>query len=165
MAPAPIAPITTLYSSFFLIYFVVLSARTIRQRFKLRIRLGDGTYESLTEILKQGADERTTRSKYSPLIKCIRSHGNFAEYVPIFLVCMALLEASGQFPSWAQHILCCIFLFCRVIHVEFGLQIPGAMGLGRRMGMICTLTCLVVVAVLNAYYAFPYAIKSIKLAI
>jgi uncharacterized membrane protein YecN with MAPEG domain len=55
--------------------YVVLMLRIIRMRFRNRVSLGDG---GNPEILKR-----------------VRAHGNFAEYVPLLLILMGLLELAG----------------------------------------------------------------------
>jgi uncharacterized membrane protein YecN with MAPEG domain len=55
--------------------YIVLAVRVIRGRFKHHVSLGDG-----------GNPE---------MLALIRAHGNFAEYVPLVLVMMGLLELSG----------------------------------------------------------------------
>ncbi len=55
--------------------YMVLMLRIVRMRFKHGVSLGDGGN--------------------SELQKRIRAHANFAEYVPLLLILMALLELGG----------------------------------------------------------------------
>ncbi len=72
--------ITAMYAAILAVMFVGLALAVVRQRFKLRVGLGDG--------------------QQPELIKAIRIHGNFAEYVPFLLVLMFIAEqqqaAVGQ---------------------------------------------------------------------
>jgi uncharacterized protein len=49
------------------------------------------------------------------LLRPVRAHGNAAEWVPLGLVLLLLLEASGV-PSTALHLLGGFFLLGRVLH-------------------------------------------------
>jgi len=62
-----------------LLYFV-LSLRVVQVRGKLKVNLGDG-----------GDDMLLSR---------IRAHANFAEYVPMLLILMALIELSVEPSLW-----------------------------------------------------------------
>jgi hypothetical protein len=55
--------------------YLVLTIRVVRGRWKHRVSLGDGDNAAMQRL--------------------IRAHGNFGEYVPLLLILMALLEASG----------------------------------------------------------------------
>ena len=67
--------ITALYASFLTLLFVYLSLRTIRLRRSLCIGLGH--------------EENPT------MLRAMRVHGNFAEYVPLALLLIFLVESSG----------------------------------------------------------------------
>ena len=67
--------VTALYAGLLGLVFIVLSFRVVRLRGKHRVDLGDG-----------GVDE---------LVRAVRVHGNFAEYVPLALVLMLLAEGAG----------------------------------------------------------------------
>ena len=68
-------PITALYASLLAPLFIVLSARVISMRRSARVAVGDG-----------GDKE---------LLRRMRVHGNFAEYVPFILLLMGLAESLG----------------------------------------------------------------------
>lgn len=70
-----VLPITLATASVCAFMFVALSARVVRDRFRHRVALGDG-----------GKPE---------LIADIRAHANFAEYVPLALILLGLLEQAG----------------------------------------------------------------------
>lgn len=67
--------VTALYAATLGLLFFVLSVRTISLRQKLQVGVGDG-----------GSME---------LLRAMRVHSNFAEYVPITLILLYLLEAAG----------------------------------------------------------------------
>ena len=87
--------ITGLYLAFLALLFVVLGLQVSRLRRGNRVLFGDG-------------DNRELRS-------AIRAHGNFAEYVPIIVLMVALLEISGT-PALRVHLLMGTLLVARLIH-------------------------------------------------
>jgi len=68
-------PITALYASLMVPLFLVLAARVIRARRGARIAVGDGGNRML--------------------IRRMRVHANFAEYVPLSLLLLGLAESLG----------------------------------------------------------------------
>ena len=107
--------------------FVVLSFRVIGRRRAAQVRVGDGS-----DILLQ---------------RRLRVHGNFAEYVPIALVLMLLLELQGK-SDIVIHVVGALLIIGRVMH---------AIGLGREpdlmrcrvLGMVLTFIALIVGAFAN----------------
>ena len=73
MAPTP--RITLLVASLHVLFYLLLSMRVMLHRKAHRIGVGTG------------GDEVMTRR--------VRVHGNFAEYVPLALLMLALLELAG----------------------------------------------------------------------
>jgi uncharacterized membrane protein YecN with MAPEG domain len=76
--------------------YIALAFRVIAFRFKHRVSLGDGGNPAL--------------------LQRIRSHGNFAEYVPLLLILMGLIEQSGGSKTvlmWSGALL----IVSRVLHV------------------------------------------------
>lgn len=118
--------ITGLYAALLALMFVGLALAVVRQRFKLRVGLGDGNQPEL--------------------IKAIRIHGNFAEYVPFLLVLMYLLE-SQQASSWQLHLLGGLTLGGRLLHL-LGLLSSSGTSIPRFFGMIATFIALILAAVL-----------------
>lgn len=86
--------ITMLYAGLLAIWFLVLSYRVVQQR-------GHGV------SLGHGDDQ--------VLLRRIRGHGNFAEYVPLILVLIGMLELSGL-ATWAIHALGATLLVARLLH-------------------------------------------------
>jgi uncharacterized membrane protein YecN with MAPEG domain len=72
--------ITPLYAAVLAIAYVALSIRTLRIRRRLRIAIGDG-----------GSEE---------MLRAMRTHANFAEYVPFAVLLIALAELQGAGAAW-----------------------------------------------------------------
>ncbi len=88
-------PFTSMLTGVFVIMLVVLALQVSIRRRQLRISLGDGN----DEILRRR----------------IRAHGNFIEYVPLALIALGLIEASGA-PVTLVSGLAIAMLLARVIH-------------------------------------------------
>ncbi|MGG5821331.1 MAPEG family protein [Falsiroseomonas sp. HW251] len=86
--------VTALYASLLGLYFVWLSARVTRARRIHKVPLG--TPHRLVE-------------------RAARAQGNFAEYVPLALILLALGEINGV-PDWALHVFGTLLVAGRVIH-------------------------------------------------
>ncbi|SNY92725.1 hypothetical protein SAMN04515647_2996 [Cohaesibacter sp. ES.047] len=131
---------TVLYAGLLALLFVGLSARVIQGRYRYRVALGDG-----------GQDDMQRR---------IRSHGNFVEYTPMFLILLALVEYHGL-PSLAVHGLGSLFLVGRLSHA-YGVGVKERIGKGqlqhriyRFSGMLCTLFAISFAAlILLAQFTF-----------
>ena len=123
--------ITPIYAAVAALFFVLLSARTIKGRQTAGVTLGDGD---------------------DPLLRrAIRVHGNFAEYVPFTLLLMALAELRDS-PVWIVHMVGLTLLAGRLIHA-FGVgREPEQLRL-RTLGMALTFTALITGAVANLGFA------------
>lgn len=124
--------IVPFYAALLALIFVGLSVRTLRMRRKLRVAVGDAGNEVM--------------------LRAMRAHSNFAEYVPIGLILFFLVEAGGA-SSWLVHGLGICLLAGRVVHA-FGLsRVPEPAG-WRTVGMALTLSSIIVAALfLLAVYA------------
>jgi len=118
--------ITAIYAALLALMYVGLAFYVIRQRFKLRVGLGDG-----------GQPE---------LIKAIRIHGNFAEYVPFVLVLMLILE-SQQVPVWQLQLVGGLIVAGRLLHLV-GLLSSAGTSIPRFFGMIATFSALISAALM-----------------
>ena len=118
--------ITPFYAGLLALWFLVLSYRVIQMRGKSKINLGDGGNETMQ--------------------RRIRGHGNFAEYVPLILVMMALLEISGGRP-WLLHVIGATLLGARLMH-GIAFSFTEKWFLGRFVGTLLTFILLLVTGVL-----------------
>ena len=87
--------VTGFYLALLALLYVVLGLQVSRLRRGHRVVFGDG-------------DNIKLRS-------AIRAHGNFAEYVPIIVLLVAMLEMSGT-PAMRIHLLMGALLVARLLH-------------------------------------------------
>ena len=113
-------PIASFYAAFFGLLLLVLSVLVIRARVSARVALG------------LGDDIR--------LLRASRAQGNFAEYAPMILILLALLELSGAGP-FQLHALGGLALAGRVAHAMGISREPENLKL-RQLGMALTFTVL-----------------------
>ncbi len=123
--------VTPLYAGILTLVFVVLSFRVIRGRYAARAALGDG------------GDRRLLRRQ--------RVHANFAEYVPLALILMALIELQRGL-GWTLHAIGLALLIGRLAHAYGVSQEPETMRF-RQIGMILTFAALVTGAAANLWLA------------
>lgn len=115
-------PILAPYAAVLALIFVFLSIRTIKVRRQLSVALGDA------------GDKR--------MLRAIRVHSNFAEYVPIALMLIYLVEASGAAP-WLIHGLAITLLLGRVSHA-YGVSQEREQFQFRISGMVLTFGALII---------------------
>jgi uncharacterized protein len=116
--------IVSIYAALLALLFVVLSVRTLRMRRRLRVAVGDG-----------GSTE---------MLRAMRAHSNFAEYVPLSLLLFFLVEQGGANAIYV-HGLCLSLLVGRLSHSYGVSQVEERMQF-RVIGMVLTLTPLVAAA-------------------
>jgi len=116
--------ITGYYAAALAVMYVALAFWVIRQRFRLRVGLGDG--------------------QQPDLIKAIRVHGNFAEYVPLLLLMLFFVEQAHA-PIWQLHALGGLILGGRLLHA-IGLFRSSGTSVPRFLGMISTFSALLLAA-------------------
>ena len=105
--------------------YLVLALRIVFGRFRMRISLGDGG---------QGV-----------MLRRIRAHGNFAEYVPLLLLFMALFELAGD----RRGVLVAggaLLVLARISHA-IGIEIPKAPNPFRAFGSSVTFLLLLAASV------------------
>ena len=119
-------PITAFYASLLTVLFLLLSARVIAQRREARVEIGHG--------------------ESAQLLRRMRVHANFTEYVPMALILMALAE-SLKAPSILLHLLGLVLIAARVLHAYGLSQTPHILRL-RVLGMSLTFTVIGVAAAL-----------------
>ena len=113
--------ITALTASALAFLLVLLAVVTIRLRMKYAAAFGDGGHQDL--------------------VSAVRAHGNLAEYMPIGITLIGLLEASGvDFTILA--ILAAGFVGCRLLNAIGLFAPPGPPGPARSIGIVGTLLIL-----------------------
>jgi uncharacterized membrane protein YecN with MAPEG domain len=127
--------VTPIYAALLVILFLVLSIRVIRRRQGSKISLGDGGDAELERV--------------------IRGQANFAEYVPLALLLMLLLELS-KFSIYVLHALGIILLVARLLHA-YALSFTRRSMFGRVAGAALTFFVLLVEAVLCLYQGITAA--------
>lgn len=88
-------PVTLVTASILGLMFIWLSTRVINGRVRGQVLIGEGT------------DDLQFR---------VRTHGNFCEYTPIFLILLALLELSSANQT-VLIVLAALFVLARILHV------------------------------------------------
>jgi hypothetical protein len=111
------------------LWFLVLSVRVIRRRGSEKISLGDAGNPGMLRV--------------------IRAQANFAEYVPLALLLMAILELS-HFSIYLLHGLGLTLLVARLLH-GYALSFTQRFMFGRVAGASLTFFVLAVAAVCCVY--------------
>lgn len=114
------ATITGVYAAVLGLFYLALSVRTLRTRRKKQIAVGDGGN--------------------TDLLRAIRVHGNFAEYVPFALLLIALLEINGG-SRQVIHLLGLALVVGRVSHA-YGVSQTKETFAFRVFGMGMTFTAI-----------------------
>lgn len=120
--------VTPLYAALCGILLIMLSMRVVRYRQKFQVSLGDGGHPEL-----QAA---------------IRAQGNFAEYAPLALFLLFLLELTRDAPVWALHLLGAALFLGRAIHA-WGVLTSAPRSKpkpGRPIGIVMTFAMLLITA-------------------
>jgi len=118
-------PILAPYAAVLALMFVFLSIRTIKVRRQLNVAIGDA------------GDKR--------MLRAIRVHSNFAEYVPMALILIYLVEVSGASP-WLIHGLALVLLVGRLSHA-YGVSQEREQFQFRITGMVLTFLTLIIASV------------------
>jgi uncharacterized membrane protein YecN with MAPEG domain len=112
--------ITPFYAALLVFLFFFLSVRTLRLRRKLQIPLGDAGNPQM--------------------LRAMRVHSNFAEYVPLALLLMFMFESVSALPALA-HIFGISLLLGRLSHA-YGVGQSSEDHRYRIFGMAMTFTAL-----------------------
>ena len=124
--------VTPLYAALLALWYIVLSLRVIRYRGQHKVSLGD-------------ADKPDLR-------RAIRGHANFAEYVPLALLLLLILELS-RFSLYVVHVIGITLVVARLLH-GYALGFTSEWRFGRSWGAALTFIVLVVEAVLCLYQTY-----------
>lgn len=127
-APKPftlVAVITGLYAGILTLFYIGLALHVVHGRWKFRVGIGH-------------ADNNV-------LIRRIRVHGNFAEYVPLALVLMMICEMGHLSPA-VIHALGGALVLARILHA-YGLGGSDGTSMGRFVGTVLSFVVLLGAAV------------------
>ncbi len=115
-------PIVSIYAAILTFLFVFLSIRTIRTRRGLKIAVGDGGNMQM--------------------LRAMRAHANFAEYVPMALILIYCVESASA-PKILIHALGLLLLLGRSVHA-FGVSQLKENFKFRISGMMITFATLII---------------------
>ena len=124
-------PLTSTFASLFTLFYLFLSFRIGYFRGSPVMKL----------IFKMGEEIPETR-----LQRNVRAHGNFSEYVPIFLVLLLIIETLGQSSFDYLLTICLIFSYGRLAHA-ICFAFYDSNPFLRISGMLCTYLGLGIFAV------------------
>jgi len=124
--------VTPLYAALLAIWLVVLGLRVTHYRRQARVSLGDGGNPAL--------------------LRAIRGQANFAEYVPVALILLLILELS-RFSLYLVHALGILLIVARVLH-GYALSFTAEFRFGRFWGAVLTFVVLLIEAVLCLYQSY-----------
>ncbi len=119
--------ITAIYGSFLALFLIVLALPVIKLRRSMKVGLGDGGHQSLRQA--------------------IRAHGNAAEFIPIFVILLAIFELNHA-SALALHIFGAVFLAARLAHA-WGLYASIGVSIGRMIGVLGSFGCIIGLAIAN----------------
>ncbi len=123
--------ITPIYAALIALLYVTLSVKVILQRRSDKISVGDGGSKMM--------------------IKAIRTHSNCAEYAPIGLLLIAMVELQGAGGA-LLHVLGLLLLAGRLLHA-YGFGRTPQIVILRQIGMGLTFTAILVAAIANLVLA------------
>lgn len=124
--------VTPLYAAVLVLWFLILSLRVVQNRKSAKVSLGDGGNP--------------------PLQRAIRGHANFAEYVPLALLLLLILELS-RFSIYLLHAIGIALVIARLLH-GYALAFRAEFRFGRYWGAVLTFVVLIVESVLCLYQAY-----------
>ena len=124
--------VTPLYAGVLALWFLVLSYRVIQRRRASRVSLGDGGDTALQ--------------------RAIRGQANFAEYVPLALLLLLIIELS-RFSIYVVHLIGIVLVIARLLH-GFALSFTAENQFGRYWGALLTFIVVIVESVLCLYQAY-----------
>jgi uncharacterized protein len=124
--------VTPLYAGLLAFWFLLLTLRVVQERHDTKVSLGDGGNPTLQ--------------------RRIRGHANFAEYVPLALLLLAILELS-RFSLYVIHALGLMLLLGRLLH-GYAFAFRTQFRFGTFWGVLLTVLVLAIEALLCLYQAY-----------
>jgi len=123
--------VTGLYAGILGIIYLGLSFMVVRKRLKHRIGVGDNNNHEI--------------------LRAVRIHANFAEYVPLALIMMMIIEINNVNPFDVSplflHMFGVVLVLARLAHA-YGLSQSAGTSPGRFMGTILTFLTLLGLSIL-----------------
>src|SRR5690606_32803895 len=116
--------VTALYTGLFLLLLLALAANVVKNRLRGQVSLGDGGKPALQQA--------------------VRAHGNAAEYIPIVLIGLGILENLGTSPAML-HLYGAVFFIGRLMHA-WGLAQPNTTNNARKGGIVLSWLVMLVMA-------------------
>ena len=124
-------PLTIFFSAFFTIIYLFLS-------FRIGYLRGSPVMKLFFKMDKEVSVLKLDRN--------VRAHGNFSEYVPLFLILLMIMETNNKMSFDYLLTFCLIFLYGRCAHAICFAFFDFSPFL-RISGMICTYFSLLVFAI------------------
>ena len=124
-------PLTSIFGSLFTLFYLFLS-------FRIGYFRGSPVMKLIFKMDEEIPETRLQRN--------VRAHGNFSEYVPIFLVLLLIIEILGQFSFDYLLTICLIFSYGRLAHA-ICFAFCDSNPFLRISGMLCTYLGLGIFAV------------------
>jgi len=118
--------ITGLYAAIVALIVVILAIRVTLRRRAIKVGIGNGGDAVLAQR--------------------IRVHANAAEYVPLALILLLILELNQTQPLLI-HVFGCVLIAGRLLHA-YGLSSTPGLSPGRAVGMVLTWAVIAVMALL-----------------
>ena len=118
-------PVTALYAALLGLLYAVLTLLVVRGRVGSGVMLGTGEDKGL--------------------LRAVRAHANFAEYVPLILILMALGEGM-RLSSFVLHLLGAALVAARLLHAV-GISREPDLRAARGGGAVLTLVVLIAASV------------------
>jgi uncharacterized protein len=128
--------VTAAYLAVLALLYAGLSLQVVRLRRKFRVAFGDGGNAELRNA--------------------IRAHSHFAEYVPIIVLMVAMLEIAGS-PTTRVHMLMGALLIARLLHPlgMYAKPLTTQFQIGRVGGMVITTVVMISAAALTLSRLLP----------
>ena len=118
-------PVTALYAALLGLLYAVLTLLVVRGRVGSGVMLGTGEDKGL--------------------LRAVRAHANFAEYVPLILILMALGEGM-RLSSFVLHLLGAALVAARLLHAV-GISREPDLRAARGGGAVLTLVVLIAASI------------------
>jgi uncharacterized protein len=114
-------PVTLTTTCILGVFYIVLSAAVSAERNRSKVGLGSGTEVSVA----LGSEHQAPR-----LFIAVRRHAHFAEYVPLSILLIMLLEIEGAGRNWLYGLAGALVLCRLMIAFGMGLAAPNVLRAG-----------------------------------